>query len=204
MRTQNQVANKANNYNEHPVLPGGELREREPEFLSTRQAVLDDPRIRVLKKATAFGCYEDRLVAVQTGDRMIRLRANQVVVATGGSGPGPFSWFRRRIVPVGSFAVATAPLSDELVAELFPGNRSYVTSKNIGNYFRLTPDQRLLFGGRARFAVSNPKSDAKSGVILRQSLDNMFGFAGKERLPTFLTWHNAVLMTKVRVVSQLS
>lgn len=102
------------------------------------------------------------------------LQAKQVVVATGGSGPGPFSWFRRRIVPVGSFAVATAPLSDELVAELFPGNRSYVTSKNIGNYFRLTPDQRLLFGGRARFAVSNPKSDAKSGVILRQSLDDMF------------------------------
>jgi len=58
--------------------------EREAEFLSTVQAVLDDPRIRVLNRATAFGCYEDRLVAVQAGDRMIRLRAGQVVVATGG------------------------------------------------------------------------------------------------------------------------
>ena len=102
------------------------------------------------------------------------ITAKSVIIATGGSGPGPFSWFRRRIVPVGSFAVATEPLSDELVSELFPGNRSYVTTRNIGNYFRLTPDQRLLFGGRARFAVSNPRSDEKSGAILRQSLNEMF------------------------------
>lgn len=100
--------------------------------------------------------------------------AKNVLVATGGSGPGPFSWFRRRIVPVGSFAVVTAPLEAELRASLFPGNRSYVTSKNIGNYFRLTQDGRLLFGGRARFAVSNPRSDLKSGAILRQSLNDMF------------------------------
>jgi glycine/D-amino acid oxidase-like deaminating enzyme len=109
---------------------------------------------------------------VHTPTQVITSKA--VLVATGGSGPGPFSWFRRRIVPVGSFAVVTEPLSDELRHSLFPGNRSYVTSKNIGNYFRLTADNRLLFGGRARFAVSNPRSDLKSGEILRRSLNQMF------------------------------
>ena len=102
------------------------------------------------------------------------IEAKAILIATGGSGPGPFSWFRRRIVPVGSFAVTTEPLSEALSNTLFPGNRSYVTSKNIGNYFRLTADRRLLFGGRARFAVSNPRSDQKSGEILRQALDDMF------------------------------
>ena len=53
-------------------------------FESTIQRVLEDPRIRVLLRSTAFGCYEDRLVAVQSGDRMIRLRADGVVIATGG------------------------------------------------------------------------------------------------------------------------
>ncbi len=100
--------------------------------------------------------------------------ARQVLVATGGSGAGPFGWFRRRIVPVGSFAVATEPLPQALVDEVFPGGRNYVTSRHIGNYFRLTQDNRLLFGGRARFAVSNPKSDEQSGDILRRSLDAMF------------------------------
>jgi len=58
--------------------------ELESSFEATIQLVLEDPRIRVLQGATAFGCYEDRLVAVRMGDRLIRLRAGQVVVATGG------------------------------------------------------------------------------------------------------------------------
>jgi glycine/D-amino acid oxidase-like deaminating enzyme len=49
-----------------------------------------------------------------------------------------------------------------------------VTSKNVGNYFRATSDNRLLFGGRARFAMSNPRSDAKSGDVLRATLAQVF------------------------------
>ena len=103
------------------------------------------------------------------------LTASQVLVATGGASPQePFGWFRRRIVTVGSFAIATAPLPEALAARLFPGRRNYVTSRIIGNYFRLTPDNRLIFGGRARFALSNPASDAKGGAILEASMLRMF------------------------------
>lgn len=102
------------------------------------------------------------------------LEADQVFLATGGSGPGPFGWFRRRIIPVGSFIVVTEPLAPQQIDSLLPKCRSYVTSKNIGNYFRRTPDNRLLFGGRARFAVSNPRSDVKSGEVLRTALCSMF------------------------------
>jgi glycine/D-amino acid oxidase-like deaminating enzyme len=102
------------------------------------------------------------------------LEVGQVLVATGGSGPGPFGWFRRRIVPVGSFIVVTEPLGRARLDALLPGRRSYVSSLNIGNYFRETPDERLLFGGRARFAVSNPKSDIRSGGILHASLERFF------------------------------
>lgn len=102
------------------------------------------------------------------------LEAAQVLIATGSSRPGPLGWFRRRIVPIGSFIVATAPLDAALAARLMPGRRNYVTSRIIGNYFRLTRDNRLVFGGRARFAMSNPRSDAKSGVILREALEGFF------------------------------
>lgn len=103
------------------------------------------------------------------------IQAKQVLVATGGASPvGPFGWFRRRIVSVGSFVIATEPLPEAVTAGLFPGKRNYVTSKNIGNYFRLSPDNRLIFGGRARFAVSDPLSDAKSGRILDATLREMF------------------------------
>ncbi|WP_375197137.1 NAD(P)/FAD-dependent oxidoreductase [Sphingobium sp.] len=104
-----------------------------------------------------------------------QITASQVLVATGGApAAAPFGWFRRRIVSVGSFVVATQPLDDALIDSLLPGRRNYVTSKNIGNYFRLTADNRLIFGGRARFAISDPRSDLKSGRILEQTMGEIF------------------------------
>ena len=41
-------------------------------------------------------------------------------------------------------------------------------------YFRITPDNRLLFGGRARFAMSSNESDRKSGKILQQAMHQVF------------------------------
>ena len=102
------------------------------------------------------------------------LEASQVLVATGGSGPGPFAWFRRRVIPVGSFIVVTEPLGRERALSLIPGNRACVTSMNVGHYFRLTPDWRLLFGGRARFTVSTPRSDQESGKLLQAAMVAVF------------------------------
>jgi glycine/D-amino acid oxidase-like deaminating enzyme len=70
---------------------------------------------------------------------------------------------RKRLINVGSFVIVTEPLGEERARQLIPNNRVVVDSKNIGHYVRLTPDNRLAFGGRARFAPSNPASDVKSG-----------------------------------------
>lgn len=100
--------------------------------------------------------------------------AGQVLLATGNSRTGPFFYFRRRMISVGSFIIGTEPLDKALLDRLLPQRRNYVTSKNIGNYFRLSPDNRLIFGGRARFAMSNPRSDQKSGNILRAAMEEFF------------------------------
>jgi glycine/D-amino acid oxidase-like deaminating enzyme len=103
------------------------------------------------------------------------LTADRVLLATGAYTTPNFGYFRRRIIPVGSFIIATRPLTDAEVASVMPGNRTCVTSMSIGNYFRLSPDKRLIFGGRARFsATSDQRSDAKSGAILRESLARVF------------------------------
>jgi glycine/D-amino acid oxidase-like deaminating enzyme len=101
--------------------------------------------------------------------------ADQVMIATGAYTTANFSYFRRRIMAVGSFIVATRPLTDAEVASAMPGNRTCVNTMNIGNYWRLSPDNRLIFGGRARFsATSDQRSDARSGAILRESLARIF------------------------------
>jgi glycine/D-amino acid oxidase-like deaminating enzyme len=103
--------------------------------------------------------------------------AQQVLLATGATrhgGYGSFGWLRRRIVPIGSFIVVTEPLGAERALALLPGQRTYVTVANVHHYFRLSPDHRLVFGGRARFAISSPQSDAASGEILRAGLVETF------------------------------
>jgi glycine/D-amino acid oxidase-like deaminating enzyme len=125
------------------------------------------------------------------------LRARQVILATNAYTSGPFGYFRRRIISVGSFIVATRPLTEGEVAATLPGNRTYVNSMNVGNYFRLSPDNRLIMGGRARFsAVSNQQSDAKSGEILRASMAAFFPHLAKVEID--YCWGGLVGMTKDR------
>ena len=102
------------------------------------------------------------------------VRAKQVLIATGASMTGPFFHFRRRIIPIGSFIIATERLTEGQIHSIMPTRRNATTSKNIGNYFRIAPDDRLIWGGRARFALSSPTSDAKSGRILERSLRETF------------------------------
>jgi glycine/D-amino acid oxidase-like deaminating enzyme len=102
------------------------------------------------------------------------LVANEVVVGTSGYSGKLLPWLRRRIVPVGSFIVVTEPLDRAVIDELLPHRRVASDSKNLLYYFRITPDNRLLFGGRARFAMSNPSSDLRSGDILRRAMTKVF------------------------------
>ena len=125
------------------------------------------------------------------------IRAGRVLVATGASQIGPLQWFRRRIAPVGSFIVVTEPLTTSQLDEFVPKRRAYVTTRNIGNYFRATADNRLLFGGRARFAMSNPRSDEKSGRILRAGLAGYFPKLADVRLD--YCWGGLVDMTADRL-----
>ncbi|MFM0050619.1 NAD(P)/FAD-dependent oxidoreductase [Caballeronia grimmiae] len=102
------------------------------------------------------------------------VHAKQVLIATGPSKHGPFSWYRRRMAPVGSFIIVTEPLAADRLSQLMPNRRSYTTSRLMHNYFRITPDSRLLLGGRARFTASERPSDEKSGRILQGNLASIF------------------------------
>lgn len=123
--------------------------------------------------------------------------ADKVLMATGCSNVGPFPWFQRRIVPVGSFIVVTDVLDEALLRQVLPHDRTYVTSLNIGNYFRSTADHRLVFGGRARFAVSNPTSDSRSGEILHRAMTQMFPQLTKAQVA--YCWGGMVDMTADRL-----
>ena len=126
------------------------------------------------------------------------VRANQVVVATSGYTGSVTPWLRRRIVPIGSFIVVTEPLDRKTVDELLPRRRVASDSNHLLYYFRITPDNRLLFGGRARFAVSNRDSDLKSGRILQQGMVKVFPQLADTRID--YCWGGLVDMTLDQMV----
>jgi len=80
--------------------------------------------------------------------------ASDVIVATNAYTDGLVPWLRRRVVPVGSFIIATEVLPPELLASVSPTGRMMVDTKNFLFYWRPSPDGRLLFGGRRSLAPS--------------------------------------------------
>jgi glycine/D-amino acid oxidase-like deaminating enzyme len=84
--------------------------------------------------------------------------ARNVLVGTSGYTGAATPALRKKIIPIGSFIITTEVLSDKLARELSPRNRQIYDSKNFLFYYRLTPDYRMLFGGRAAFFPETDRS----------------------------------------------
>lgn len=74
------------------------------------------------------------------------IRADQVIVATNAYADSAVPELARRVVPINSYIIATQPLSEDL--QHLIGPQMMVDTKNLLFYWRLTPDGRMLFGGR--------------------------------------------------------
>jgi glycine/D-amino acid oxidase-like deaminating enzyme len=102
------------------------------------------------------------------------LEAREVFVATSGyTGPATPA-FQKKIVPIGSYIIATEPLPEALAREVSPRNRMIFDSKNFLYYFRLTPDRRMLFGGRAAFLPETATTVRESAEILRRGMLDVY------------------------------
>jgi glycine/D-amino acid oxidase-like deaminating enzyme len=103
-----------------------------------------------------------------------RLWAHEVFVATSGYTGGATPALQKKIVPIGSFIITTEILPDALAHELSPRNRMIYDSKNYLYYYRLTPDRRMLFGGRAAFFPENDQTIRRSAEILRRGMIEVY------------------------------
>lgn len=98
--------------------------------------------------------------------------AGQVAVCTNGYTGKLTPWFRRRIIPIRSSMIATAPLDPALMQGLMPTRRMYGDSRRVMAYYRPTPDgKRILFGGRAAVLGENSRQIAAD---LRDSMVSVF------------------------------
>jgi len=102
------------------------------------------------------------------------LDAADILVATSGYTGAMTPAVRRKIVPIGSYVIVTEPLPEVLARELSPRGRMMYDSRHFLHYFRLTPDRRLLFGGRARFVPETESTVRESAEVLRRGMLDVY------------------------------
>lgn len=100
---------------------------------------------------------------VQTGQGHVI--ADHVVLAGNGYLPNIAPKVNQRVMPINSFICATAPLGP-LAADILRDDIAVADSKFVVNYFRLSDDKRLLFGGRESYGVGFPK-DIQTKLVAR-------------------------------------
>jgi glycine/D-amino acid oxidase-like deaminating enzyme len=101
------------------------------------------------------------------------LEAESVLVGTSGYTGNATKKLQRKIIPIGSFIIATERLSDELAHELSPKNRMIFDYKHFLNYFRLW-DNRMIFGGRAAFFPETENTIMRSAEILQREMIQVY------------------------------
>ncbi|MGH9496047.1 MAG: NAD(P)/FAD-dependent oxidoreductase, partial [Candidatus Sulfotelmatobacter sp.] len=102
------------------------------------------------------------------------LWAHEVFVGTSGYTSSATPQLQKKLIPIGSFIITTEILPEKLAHELSPRNRMIYDSKNYLYYYRLTPDRRMLFGGRAAFFPENDQTIRRSAEILRRGMISVY------------------------------
>ncbi len=77
----------------------------------------------------------------------------------------------RRIMPVGTYIIATEPLGESTARSLLPQNTAITDINWVLDYFRRSSDHRLLFGGRVSYSGLDPFNTAEA---TRQRMLNVF------------------------------
>lgn len=100
------------------------------------------------------------------------IAARNVVVATNGYTGTLTPWLRRRVIPVGSYIIATEQQPRETMATLMPRDRIVSDTRKVVYYYRASPDgTRVLFGGRVSHNETDPRH---SGPRLHAEMVRIF------------------------------
>lgn len=112
--------------------------------------------VQIFEETTAIRIKADDGFAIATPNG--RIRAGSVVLA----GNAYHRLERRRLgrllFPAGSYIIATEPLGEARAAGINPRNLAVIDSNLVIDYFRLSADNRLLFGGLCHYSNRDPVS----------------------------------------------
>ena len=153
-----------------PVYKGGVM-DRDAGHLHPLRYVLGLARgaeaagARIFEMTEALRLTDDSIVTPHG-----TIRASHIVVAGNGYLPDLTDQISSRVMSINSFIAATEPLGDR-AAEVLSEDVAVADDKFVVNYFRLSDDGRLLFGGRENYGLGFPKDIL---TVLRARMERLF------------------------------
>lgn len=102
--------------------------------------------------------------------------------------------------PTGSYIITTEPLGEDLAAGLNPHNLAVADSNIVLDYFRLTSDRRMLFGGRCNYSNRDPKSLVDA---LRPRLVEIFPQLAAKRIDYAWGGRIDIVLTRIPAIGRL-
>jgi glycine/D-amino acid oxidase-like deaminating enzyme len=131
--------------------------------------IFEHARLEILQRESSQGEVGWKLTTSRG-----QLWAREVFVGTSGYTGRATPALQKKLIPIGSFIITTEILPEKLACELSPRNRMIYDSKNYLYYYRLTPDRRMLFGGRAAFFPETDQTIRRSAEILRRGMIDVY------------------------------
>ncbi len=137
--------------------------------LKAEAEIFERTRVESMQRETSQGEAGWRITTTRGA-----LWAREVFVGTSGYTGRATPALQKKLIPIGSFIITTEVLPEKLASELSPRNRMIYDSKNYLYYYRLTPDRRMLFGGRAAFFPETDQTIRRSAEILRRGMIDVY------------------------------
>ena len=154
--------------------------------------------VRIFERSAVLSYAEEGgVVAVQTAGGQVR--AGHLLLAGNAYLGKLLPWYRKGFMPIGSYIGATRPLGD-LATELIPSRAAVCDMNTLIDYYRLTPDNRLLFGGRASARDARPDALRQT---MRQRMAQVFPQLAGEDFEYLWGGQVAMTMSKAPVFGRL-
>lgn len=155
-------------------------------------AALESLGGRIFEYSPVTGLAQGEPVVVSTANG--RVRAERVVMAGNAYLKGVLPEIEGRSMPCGTQIITTEPLGEERARELIPNGLAVEDCNYLLDYYRLTRDNRLLYGGGVNYGGSDP---ADITAVIRPKMLKTFPELADVKVD--YAWSGTFLMTLNRL-----
>ena len=153
---------------------------------------------QILERSAVLGYEEDgRTVTIRTAAGQVH--AQHLLLAGNAYLGKLLPWYRKGFMPIGSYVGATRPLG-ELATQLIPSRAAVCDMNTLIDYYRLSADNRLLFGGRASARDAQPNA---LRATMRERMALVFPALAEEDFEYLWGGQVAMTMSKAPVFGRL-